>query len=205
MKESIDNVQQSEESNAYDQRIGKMVKSYNSFFENLFRTGLVTKEDIMRVDAEMENEQENKVRVEKERLTRNQFSDDSLLVKMEERLLRMKGSDLIETETIDEDLEGTGEHDVYTVLHFKKVLQGNINGQEVFFETINEGKRILDEETWEGARAKNFLNGKQLDDQEAKRIYDSYSDIAKERTQKIEEMVQKLKSTKNSTDVKKIF
>lgn len=203
-KSAEGNFFQSPESVEYEYSANKLAKKYNSYFENFFNTGLISKEDIIRVDAQMESEQMDKIAAEKKRLEQSSSQDRTELEKMEKRLERLSKSDLIQIMSQDTKDMGGDELTRITKTTNYETLKGKINGQEFFYEKqqLAPGKSVFGKDIDTTPTITAYLNDRELPASEAEKIYTDYSDIAKERTERIEKMVKEKKEQKDSKSVK---
>lgn len=186
---------------AYEDRLFHEVFERNTFKEFLFGK-VINKEDIIRIDAALENEQRDKIAVEKKRLAGMDSQDRTELDKMEKKLERMQGSNLFigdqkETHYFDEEsgkfIDKKG-----------REMRGDIDGKLFFLYEMSNGKpRNTNDEPIEWIRrtAEGTVDGVGIPESVVIEIFDNYAEIAEERTEKIREIIaQRRKKDKDADD-----
>lgn len=152
----------------YDKSTKELVKQYGgSFFHRLLGAGLITKEEIVKMDADMENEALDKVKANPDDATAKEY------------LNKLQNSNLIMDTFLNETGSLFDTPRKYSDIRTK--LEGSINGKNTF---ILKSEITKDNESYSGHVDDNKLN-----QEEAKSIFENYFPIAKERTLKIQEIV----------------
>lgn len=183
MKEQISFGPESDKSiKEYEKNASKIASKYNSFFENLLKTGLISKEDVIRVDAEIENKLRDKVKkyeLENESgiNTTNDFENSS----RKDKIKQMSDSDLIfdrKTKKVISSYDSDNPH--------VDTLKGKIKGQDVLIKKHWRGDphSVMNYSKYEG-----LLNNKDLPQEEGKKLFEKYIRLQEERVKEIEDLL----------------
>jgi hypothetical protein len=89
---------------SYEEYASKEAREYNSFIENLLGKGVINKEDIMRVDAELESSLMDEIKEQKE----NQYKNPERLALLEKELEFLKSAEKISTSMSKEEVNILG-------------------------------------------------------------------------------------------------
>ncbi len=171
MKEQINNpfpaeIQASQKE--YNKNIDSLVKEYGgSFFRRLLGAGLITKEEIVKMDAEIENET----------IDRSNASPNDENIK--EYLNKLRNSNVILNSYVNEPNSILNYPKPYSEIRDR--IDGTVDGKEILV--------IKSEITKGDARYFGTLDNTELKSEEAKKLFDDYYDIAKDRTGKIKQIV----------------
>ncbi len=169
----------------YEKGISKLARNYNSFIENVLGTGLISKEDIVRIDAEIEND-----------LRCKRWS--GVYVHNSEEANELIHSDLILSENVDtnyEHKEVKGPKD----WQWKKTsfLKGKINGKnsdlkkEIF--SYKDSSRINDQYKYSGQ-----IDKIELSFEECKSIFELHYEFQKYRMKKIQNLLEERQKEERS-------
>ena len=162
----------------YEKNVSKLPRKFNSLFESVLGKG-IKKEDIIRLDAEMENELIDRVEELKKK------NDTEGLSKAKEELDKFRNSNLIiDVKVKMGGLGGMG----YSVT---RKIEGTIKGEEA---SIKELQFNSGEVTKSRFEYKGTVNGKEVNEPE--NMYKEYSPIAIKRTERIESFLKDIRNKK---------
>ncbi len=184
LNSNIDNTKVTKD---YEKRASNLAKSYSTFIENLIGKGILDKEDIIRIDAELENEQK-----ENSEFSKKITDQDLVLVKKEKDM----GS-----HSVGVDEHGIKEESIPPLV--TEVLKGKINGQDVEIIHKTQDDYIIKHGHGHINTMEGWLNGKKLSEEEASKIYSEYYDLANARMTKIQRLVNKRREEKKVEDWRK--
>ncbi len=197
----------------YEKQVSKLDNYFdpNTPFENIFAKikdknyeGPVTKEEIIRIDADIENELRKKVSRLKEVIASfeqpenihrgggEEFEKD--LEKTEKQLEILTKSDLNLYEEDDDEVE--------SVYARKRTMEGEINGQKVKLIEHYQADPITPEDKeydnyfgWEGT-----INGKEIPEEEIRELFKSQESILTDRNSKIDKLIESKKRKKEKDE-----
>lgn len=203
--------ERSESVKSYEKSASKTAGGYNTTLENIFNSGLISKEDIIRLDAEVQNEILERIKINKKNsedlanspngmTARSSFSKEEILLSnkkfivagnwgaehsSEEQLLKQIESDLNLTLNIETYESKQGDAKV------QETLKGKINGQEVVLTRKIDEDDKNDMSADEHAEYSGTLNGKELPKEEVKKLFLEHIDLQKIRLNKVENLYDK--------------
>lgn len=157
----------------YEKNASKLAQSYNTFVENLLGKGLISKEDVIQIDAEMENELRDQMSEEEFK----SFSESDLALSEKKEV----NHDSHKKERIN---IGPKDYEVKT----SSLLSGKLNDQDVemqrekFEYTPKFG--IKDQYKFSGS-----MDGEKLSPEESKRLFSKYYKFQKDRLNKLENLL----------------
>ncbi len=171
----------------YEEKASKLAGSYNTFIENLLGNGIISKEDVITIDAEMEKDLREGDGWKYDIYNQDVEDNINSNLTLSEKKDRVFGGIKKEKNDI-----GPKDYEVKTTSN----LSGEIGGQNIKIE------RNKFEYPWRSNIENKFkfsgtLDGKQLSQEESKEIFSKYYEFQKKRLDKIENLIEKRKDDKN--------
>lgn len=171
----------------YEEKASKLAGNYNTFIENLLGNGIISKEDVIMIDAEMEKDLREGDGWKYDIYNQDVEDNINSNLTLSEKKDRVFGGIKKEKSDI-----GPKDYEVKTTSN----LSGETGGQNIKIE------RNKFEYPWRSNIENKFkfngtLDGKQLSQEESKEIFSKYYKFQKDRLSKIEDLIEKRKDDKD--------